>query len=72
MVPSEGIEPSQPCGYTVLSRARLPNPPTGQVAGHDLDDPPALRRHRPQNSIFYPNILGDFKEINGVHSVLVK
>ncbi len=27
MVPEEGVEPSQPCGYGILSPARLPVPP---------------------------------------------
>src|ERR1700677_4830102 len=27
MVPTEGVEPTQPCGYWILSPARLPIPP---------------------------------------------
>ena len=27
MVPTEGVEPTHPCGYQILSLARLPVPP---------------------------------------------
>ncbi len=33
MVPEEGLEPTQPCGYQILSLARLPIPPLRQVKG---------------------------------------
>src|SRR5262249_26486011 len=43
MVPQEGLEPPHPCEYQILSLARLPVPPLGQISGSNTRGPAACR-----------------------------
>jgi hypothetical protein len=43
VVPEEGLEPTQPCGYRILSPARLPIPPLRQGSIKQVSTPTGTR-----------------------------
>ncbi len=57
IVPGEGLEPSHPLEYTILSRARLPIPPLRQFCAH-FRYPPEMHNKR--------SVLDFLSEINMV------